>query len=65
VPGKWIRATDDDGSDLTPLITGSSFGLSANSTSQQVIDAWANHDWKLVGQGDVSGASVFVVDRPA
>jgi hypothetical protein len=63
VPGKWIRATDDDGSDLTPDITSPSFGLNANSTKQQVIDAWAQHDWKLTGQCDSAGASLFVVDR--
>lgn len=64
VPGKWIRATDDDGSDLTPQITGPSFGLSANSTKQQVIDEWAEHDWELIAQCDCGGASMFVVDRP-
>ena len=63
VPGKWIRATDDDGSDLTPQITGSSFGLSANSTKQQVIEAWAQHNWALIEQCDCGGASIFVVDR--
>jgi hypothetical protein len=65
VPGKWIRATDDDGSDLTPLITGPSFGLSANSTKQQVIQAWADHNWALTAQCDCGGASMFVVNRPA
>ena len=63
VPGQWIRATDEDGSDLTPQITGPSFGLSANSTKQEVIDAWAAHDWPLVGECDGGGASVFIVDR--
>src|SRR5215510_4922538 len=63
VPGKWIRATDDDGSDLTPEITSPSFGLNANSTKQQVIDAWAQHNWKLIGQCDSASASLFVVDR--
>ena len=64
VPGKWIRATDDDGSDLTPQIVGPSFGLSANSTKQQVIEAWAQHGWPLVEQCDCGGASIFVVNRP-
>ncbi len=65
VPGKWIRATDDEWSDLTPQITGPSFGLSANSTGQEIIDQWAQHDWQLVAQCNCGGASMFVLDRPA
>ena len=63
VPGLWIRGIDRDG-DFTQQITGPSFGLTVNSTKQQVIDAWANHNWTLIAQVDVSGAWIFVVDRP-
>jgi len=64
VPGVWIRGVDQD-SDFTQQITGPSFGLSPHSTKQQVIDAWAEHNWTLVAQVDINGAWVFVVDRPA
>ena len=63
VPGLWIRGIDRDG-DFTEQITGPSFGLTVNSTKQQVIDAWAQHNWALISQVDVSGAWIFVVDRP-
>jgi len=63
VPGVWIRGIDRDG-DFTDRLIGPSFGLTVNSTKQQVIDAWANHNWTLIAQVDVSGAWVFVVDRP-